>query len=210
MRRLGRTFARTEPMRLSGSASRRRPSAASQRHIARLQALASWTRRLADLLACGAAQTMQDALARAALTSPAPTNIDTALLSAASSGSSTDPGASSSVTTQSSHRRPRTGHVMQSAIIAGPPQYVSVHLARGLSWDCTGETSWPRRVTTLGRGSDSPPGPSPRPHMEAPLAARLASIDARVPRIFAPGAIGAGVGLLLVGTLLGTAVPVGR
>jgi hypothetical protein len=43
----------------------------------------------------------------------------------------------------------------------------------------------------------------------SPLAARLASIGARVPRIVAPGAIGAGVGLLLVGMLLGTAVPVG-
>jgi hypothetical protein len=44
----------------------------------------------------------------------------------------------------------------------------------------------------------------------SPLAARLASIGARAPRIVAPGAIGAGVGLLLVGTLLGTAVPVFR
>jgi len=47
-----------------------RPSAASTRHIARLEALASWTRRLADLLASGAAQTMQDALTRTAVTSP--------------------------------------------------------------------------------------------------------------------------------------------
>jgi len=47
-----------------------RPSAASTRHIARLEAVASWTRRLADLLASGAAQTIQDALARTAATSP--------------------------------------------------------------------------------------------------------------------------------------------
>jgi hypothetical protein len=44
----------------------------------------------------------------------------------------------------------------------------------------------------------------------SPLAARLASISARAPRIVAPGGIGAGVGLLLVGTLLGTAVSFGR
>lgn len=49
-----------------------RPTAASQRHIARLGALASWARRLADLLASGAAQTLQDGLARAALASPTP------------------------------------------------------------------------------------------------------------------------------------------
>ena len=48
-----------------------RPSAASTRRIARLEAVASWTRRLADLLASGAAQTIQDALARTAATSPA-------------------------------------------------------------------------------------------------------------------------------------------
>ena len=57
-----------------------RPSAASKRHIARLEALASWTRRLADLLASGAAQTMQDALARAAATSPPPIATETAAL----------------------------------------------------------------------------------------------------------------------------------
>jgi hypothetical protein len=44
----------------------------------------------------------------------------------------------------------------------------------------------------------------------SPLAARLASIAARTPRVVAPGAIGAGVGLLLVGTLLGTVGPIGR
>lgn len=58
-----------------------RPSAASQRHITRLEALASWTRRLADLLASGAAQTLQDAVARAALTSPAPIETETKALS---------------------------------------------------------------------------------------------------------------------------------
>jgi hypothetical protein len=42
----------------------------------------------------------------------------------------------------------------------------------------------------------------------SPLAARLASIGARAPRVLAPGAIGAGVALLLVGALLGTATPV--
>ncbi|MGB8381738.1 MAG: type II secretion system F family protein [Dermatophilaceae bacterium] len=57
-----------------------RPSAASQRHITRLEALASWTRRVADLLACGAAQTLQDALARAAVTSPAPVQVETRAL----------------------------------------------------------------------------------------------------------------------------------
>jgi tight adherence protein B len=57
-----------------------RPSAASKRHIARLEALASWTRRLADLLGSGAAQTMQDALARAAVTSPPPIATETAAL----------------------------------------------------------------------------------------------------------------------------------
>jgi hypothetical protein len=44
----------------------------------------------------------------------------------------------------------------------------------------------------------------------APLAALLAAAHARVPRIVGPGAVGAGVALLLVGALLGTAVPVGR
>ena len=43
----------------------------------------------------------------------------------------------------------------------------------------------------------------------SPLAARLASIRSRAPRVVAPGAIGAGVALFLVGALLGTAVPVG-
>lgn len=43
----------------------------------------------------------------------------------------------------------------------------------------------------------------------SPLAARLASIRARAPRAVAPGAIGAGVALFLVGALLGTSVPVG-
>lgn len=57
-----------------------RPSAASKRHTARLEALASWTRRLADLLGSGAAQTMQDALARAAVTSPPPIATETAAL----------------------------------------------------------------------------------------------------------------------------------
>ena len=57
-----------------------RPSAASTRHIARLEALASWTRRLADLLASGAAQTMQDALTRTAATSPPPIAAETAAL----------------------------------------------------------------------------------------------------------------------------------
>lgn len=56
------------------------PSAGSKRHIARLEALASWTRRLADLLASGAAQTMQDALARAAVTSPPPIAKESAAL----------------------------------------------------------------------------------------------------------------------------------
>jgi len=46
------------------------PSTAMKRHIARLQALSSWTRRLSDLLGSGAAQTMQDAIARAAAASP--------------------------------------------------------------------------------------------------------------------------------------------
>jgi Flp pilus assembly protein TadB len=59
-----------------------RPSAASKAHIARLEALASWTRRLADLLASGAAQTLPDALARAAVTSPAPIGMHTAALAA--------------------------------------------------------------------------------------------------------------------------------
>lgn len=57
-----------------------RPSAASQRHIDRLEALASWTRRMADLLASGAVQTLQDALARAAGTSPPPIEVETTLL----------------------------------------------------------------------------------------------------------------------------------
>jgi hypothetical protein len=43
----------------------------------------------------------------------------------------------------------------------------------------------------------------------SPLAARLASIGARVPRILAPAAIGAGVALLLVAALLGTVAGVG-
>lgn len=43
----------------------------------------------------------------------------------------------------------------------------------------------------------------------SPLAARLASIGSRAPRIVGPGAIGAGVALLLVGALLGTAIPLG-
>lgn len=43
----------------------------------------------------------------------------------------------------------------------------------------------------------------------SPLAARLASIRARAPRVVAPGAIGAGVALFLVGSLLGTAIPAG-
>jgi len=57
-----------------------RPSAVSQRHIDRLEALASWTRRMADLLASGAAQTLQDALERAAATSPAPIEDETKAL----------------------------------------------------------------------------------------------------------------------------------
>jgi len=57
-----------------------RPSAASQRHIDRLEALASWTRRMADLLASGAAQTLQDAIGRAAATSPAPIEVQTKAL----------------------------------------------------------------------------------------------------------------------------------
>ena len=57
-----------------------RPSVASQRHIDRLEALASWTRRMADLLASGAAQTLQDALERAAATSPAPIEDETKAL----------------------------------------------------------------------------------------------------------------------------------
>jgi len=57
-----------------------RPSAASQRHIDRLEALASWTRRMADLLASGAAQTLQDAIGRAAATSPAPIEVETKAL----------------------------------------------------------------------------------------------------------------------------------
>ena len=57
-----------------------RPSAASKAHLARLEALASWTRRLADLLASGAASTLPDALARAALTSPAAISTQTAAL----------------------------------------------------------------------------------------------------------------------------------
>src|SRR5665647_3944485 len=52
---------------------------------------------------------------------PAPTNIDTTLRSAPSRGSSAARGASSTVTTQSSHLWPRTGHVLQSTIITGPP-----------------------------------------------------------------------------------------
>jgi len=59
-----------------------RPSAASKRHIGALEALASWTRRLADLLASGAASTLPDALARAALTSPAAISTQTAALAA--------------------------------------------------------------------------------------------------------------------------------
>jgi len=46
------------------------PSVALKRHIARLQALSSWTRRLSDLLGSGAAQTLQDAITRAAAASP--------------------------------------------------------------------------------------------------------------------------------------------
>jgi tight adherence protein B len=57
-----------------------RPSAVSQRHIDRLEALASWTRRMADLLASGAAQTLQDALERSAATSPAPIEDETKAL----------------------------------------------------------------------------------------------------------------------------------
>lgn len=57
-----------------------RPSAASKAHLARLEGLASWTRRLADLLASGAASTLPDALARAALTSPAVISTQTAAL----------------------------------------------------------------------------------------------------------------------------------
>ncbi|HET6746101.1 MAG TPA: hypothetical protein VFH90_09690 [Candidatus Limnocylindria bacterium] len=44
----------------------------------------------------------------------------------------------------------------------------------------------------------------------SPLVARLARTRARLPRIVGPGAIGAGVALLLVPVLLGTAIPVGR
>ncbi len=57
-----------------------RPSAGSQRHIDRLEALASWTRRMGDLLASGAAQTLQDAVERAAATSPAPIEDETKAL----------------------------------------------------------------------------------------------------------------------------------
>ena len=57
-----------------------RPSAVSQRLIDRLEALASWTRRMADLLASGAAQTLQDAVERAAATSPAPIEDETKAL----------------------------------------------------------------------------------------------------------------------------------
>ncbi len=57
-----------------------RPSAASQRHIDRLEALASWTRRMADLLASAAAQTLQDAIERAAATSPPPIEAETKAL----------------------------------------------------------------------------------------------------------------------------------
>ena len=49
-----------------------RPSAALKTHITRLQALSSWTRRLSDLLGSGAAQTLQDAITRAAAASPPP------------------------------------------------------------------------------------------------------------------------------------------
>ena len=56
------------------------PSAGAQRHIDRLEALASWTRRLADLLASGAAQTLQDAVSRGAATSPAPIEAETKAL----------------------------------------------------------------------------------------------------------------------------------
>ncbi len=47
-----------------------RPSVALRQHITRLQALSSWTRRLSDLLGSGAAQTLQDAVGRAAAASP--------------------------------------------------------------------------------------------------------------------------------------------
>ena len=48
-----------------------RPSAALKQHIARLQALSSWTRRLSDLLGSGAAQTLQDAITRGRRGQPA-------------------------------------------------------------------------------------------------------------------------------------------
>ena len=47
------------------------PAGASAAHITRLQGLASWTRRLADLLASGAAATLAQAITRAAATAPA-------------------------------------------------------------------------------------------------------------------------------------------
>lgn len=47
-----------------------RPSVALKQHVARLQALSSWTRRLSDLLGSGASHTLQDAVTRAAATSP--------------------------------------------------------------------------------------------------------------------------------------------
>ena len=47
-----------------------RPSVALKQHIGRLQGLSSWTRRLSDLLGSGAAQTLQDAITRAAAASP--------------------------------------------------------------------------------------------------------------------------------------------
>lgn len=46
------------------------PSTALKTHITRLQAISSWTRRLSDLLGSGAAQTLQDAIARGAAVSP--------------------------------------------------------------------------------------------------------------------------------------------
>ena len=68
--RLGRGRGRRG--RRSGASCRRcwpRPSGAEQ--IARLEALGSWTRRLADLLASGAASSLDAALAKSAAVAPA-------------------------------------------------------------------------------------------------------------------------------------------
>jgi hypothetical protein len=52
----------------------------AQERIARLEALGSWTRRLADLLASGAASSLESALSKSAKVAPAPIAAEVALL----------------------------------------------------------------------------------------------------------------------------------